>query len=122
MFAFWRHEENNLPLFFIWIKYYTFPKQSLEGLNKWAQSTNGITIYRLFLQCAKALAIFSNIAFILTALLSYLQHPKFTVSAGIRNLIFTKKSENLKVYLEKLEAWISLFWRMAETRLDVIEW
>lgn len=111
-----------MPLFFIWIKNYTLPKQSLEGLNKWAQSADGITVYGLFLQRAQAPAIFSDIAFILTALSSYLRHSKFTVSAGIGNPIFPKKGENPKVHLEKLEAWIRSFWRVAETRLDVVEW
>ncbi len=111
-----------MPLFFIWINKYTLPKQSLKGLNKWAQSADGLTVYGLFLQRAQAPATFSDIAFILTALSSYLQHPKCAVSARIGDLIFPKKGENPKVDLEKLEAWIRSFWRVAETRLDVVEW
>lgn len=93
-----------MPLFFIWINKYTLPKQSCEGLNTWAQSANGITVYGQFLQRAQAPAIFSEIAFILTALSSYLRHSKFAVSAGIGDPIFPKKGENPKVDLEKLEA------------------
>lgn len=111
-----------MPLFFIWIKNCMLPKQGFEGLKKWAQSANGITVYGLFLQRAHVPAIFSDITFILTALSSYLRHSKFHVSAGIGNPIFPKTAENPRVHLEKLEAWIRSFWRVAETRLDVVEW
>lgn len=52
----------------------------------------------------QAPTIFSDIAFILMALLFYLQYSKFNVSAEMESPIFFNKSKILKIYLEKVEA------------------
>lgn len=91
-------------------------------MNTWAQSADGITVYEQLLQRAQAPAVFSEIAFILTALSAYLRHSKFTVLARTEDSNFPKKGTNPKVDLEELEAWICSFWRVVETRLDIVEW
>lgn len=79
-------------------------------------------MYKLFFQHVQAPATFSDIVFILIALLSYLQYSKYAVLVGIEDPIFLKKGKNSKVNLEKLEACIYSVWCVAETRLDVVKW
>lgn len=65
--------------------------------------------------------VFSKIVFIFTTLLAYLQRSKFTVLTKIKDSNFSKKGKNLKIDLEELQAWIFSFWRIVETKLDIVK-